>query len=99
MLDILFLTWFAKVYHFYRKRTQRKGLAALYYFLTIGGIWALVMSMIGLLMTAEDLIKGTLVNPYFYLSVPAIGFILGDIFAFFPWLIALRSKKDQKSEP
>lgn len=86
------------VYSFLEKRVKSKGLLTLYYFLMVGGIWALVMSVVGLLMTAEDLIKGELNNPYFYIYPPVVGFVLGDIFAFFPWLIELRNARDHKTE-
>ena len=96
MLDFLFLAGFAAVYRFYRRRTQRKGLAALYYFLTIGGIWAVVMLLVSLLMFGKDLITGE-VDPSFFLLVIPVGFVLGMIFAIVPWLME-RKDPDEESK-
>lgn len=94
MLDVLFLAWFAKIYHFYRKRTQRKGLAALYYFLTIGGIWSAVTLLIGLLMIGKDLITGEADPTFLLLAIP-VGFVLGMVFALVPWLMERKKHDDE----
>ena len=87
------------VYGFLEGRVKNRRLLGLCYFLTIGAIWSLVTSVLGLGMSAEDLIKGNPVNPYFFVAAPAIGFILGILFALIPWIMELRRHKNEKTEP
>lgn len=86
MLDFLFLAWFADVYRFYRKRVARKGLASVYYFLTIGGIWSVVVVLVSLLSFGKDLITGELSPSILLLAIP-VGFLLGMVFAIVPWVM------------
>ena len=86
MLDFLFMAWFADVYRFYRKRVARKGLASVYYFLTIGGIWTGVTLLVSLLSFGRDLILGEMSPSILLLAIP-VGFVLGTAFAIVPWLM------------
>lgn len=89
----MFAVLAAAVYGYFEKRIKNKALATLCYFLAIGLIWAVVTFCIGYMISARDIALGR-GNPAFLRITPLIGFALGEIYAFFSWILGLRNSGD-----
>lgn len=81
------------IYGFYEKRLKNKLLVTLCYFLTIGAIWAAVTFCIGWMFLYRNIVLRR-VDADVLKLIPLVGFILGEIFAFFPWILGLNKSGD-----
>ena len=81
------------IYNFSEKHTKNQKHLTRNYFFAFGGIWGIFLLIIALFGNIRDLVAGE-IELEIYLKVlaasPVAGFILGMIFAFFPWLTGLR---------
>lgn len=94
----MFAVLASAIYGIFEKRVKTKPLLTFCYFLSMGLIWTAFTLLLSLLIAGRDLILGR-ANPEFFKLVPFIGFLLGEVFAFFPWITGLRnSDEDPKGE-
>ena len=82
------------IYGFFEKRLKRKFWVTLCYFLTLGLVWAFVTFCVTGLSMGRSIILGK-TDAAILLLAPIAGFILGDIFAFFPWITGLGKSGDR----
>ena len=92
----MFSVIFAMLYGAWKKRIDNKLLVDLLYFLSAGVLWMILTCLMALLMVLKD---GPVANPVFWRVVPGIGFGLGLIFAFFPWILGLRNSGEDAEKP
>ena len=91
----MFSVIFAMLYGAWEKRIDNKLLANLLYFLSAGVLWMILTYLMALFIVLKD---GPVANPVFWRVVPGIGFVLGLIFAFFPWIMGLRTSGDDSEK-
>ena len=87
--------FFAMLYGAWEKRIDNRLLVNLLYFLSAGILWMILMCLMALMLVLKD---GPVANPVFWRIVPGIGFVLGLIFAFFPWITGLRNSGDHTQQ-
>lgn len=87
----MFSVIFAMLYGAWENRIDDKLLVNLLYFLSAGVLWMILTCLMALFIVLKD---GPVANPVFWRVVPGIGFVLGLIFAFFPWIMGLRNSGD-----
>ena len=92
MLSVIF----AMLYGAWEKRIDNKLLVDLLYFLSAGVLWMILTCLLALFMVLKD---GPVANPVFWRIVPGIGFGLGLVFGFFPWILGLRNSGDDTKKP
>ena len=92
----MFSVIFAMLYGAWEKRIDNKLMVDLLYFLSAGVLWMILTCLMALLMVLKD---GPVANPVFWRVVPGIGFGLGLIFAFFPWILGLRNSGEDAEKP
>lgn len=93
----MFAVLASAIYGIFEKRIKNKPLVTLCYFLAMGLIWTVVTLLLALLVAGRDLILGR-VNSGFFKLVPFVGFLMGEIFAFFPWITGLRNSGEEPKE-
>ena len=91
----MFSVIFAMLYGAWEKRINSKLLVDLLYFLSAGVLWMILTCLMALFIVLKD---GPVANPIFWRVVPGIGFVLGLIFAFFPWIMGLRNSGDDSEK-
>lgn len=91
----MFAALASAIYGFFEKRIKSKLLVTLCYFLAMGMIWAVITFCIAWMVTARDIARNR-IDPSFLHLIPLAGFLLGDIFAFFPWILGLRNSGEEK---
>ena len=89
----MFATLTAAIYGMYEKRIKSKALVTLCYFLTIGAIAAVLMFCIGWMSLYRNISLGR-ADPGVLKLIPTVGFFLGIVYAFFPWITGLRKSGD-----
>ena len=90
----MFSVLFSMIYGAYEKRIRKRVLVDLLYFITAGVLWAAITCLLAVMMVFS---AGT-VNPSFWRIVPGTGFVLGLVFAFFPWILGLRKSGDDTNK-
>lgn len=94
----MFAALASAIYGMFEKRIANKVLVSLCFFLTMGAIWAAVTFCIGWMSLYRNIVLHR-VDPGVLKLIPLAGFILGEIFAFFPWITGLyKSGDDTKRE-
>ena len=92
----MFAVLASAIYGFWEQKFKRKLFVTLCYFLTLGVLWSVVTFCIGWMMSYRDIVLGR-ADPSFLNLTPLLGFLLGEIFAFFPWIFGL-SRSEDRSE-
>jgi hypothetical protein len=92
----MFSVIFAMLYGAWEKRIDNKLLVDLLYFLSAGVLWTVLTCLLAFFMVLKD---GPVANPVFWRIVPGIGFGLGLVFGFFPWIMGLRNPGDDTEKP
>ena len=92
----MFSVIFAMLYGALEKLIDNKLLVDLLYFLSAGVLWMILTCLMALFIVLKD---GPVANPVFWRIVPGIGFMLGLVFAFFPWIAGLRNSGDDTENP
>ena len=91
---MLFSIIFSMIYGAYEKRIRNRHLVDLLYFLTSGILWTAITYLLALFIVLSN---GS-ANPAFWRIVPGTGFVLGLVFAFFPWILGLRKSGDDTKQ-
>lgn len=91
----MFSVIFAMLYGTWEKRIDNKLLVDFLYFLSAGVLWMILTCLMALFIVLKD---GPVANPVFWRIVPGIGFVLGLIFAIFPWITGLRNSGDDSEK-
>ena len=92
----MFSVFFAMLYGAWEKRIDNKLLVDLLYFLSAGVLWMILTCLMALFIVWKD---GPVANPVFWRMVPLIGFGLGLVFSFFPWITGLRNSGEDTENP
>ena len=92
----MFSVIFAMLYGAWEKRIDNKLLVDLLYFLSAGVLWMVLTCLLAFFMVLKD---DPVANPVFWRIVPGIGFGLGLVFGFFPWILGLRNSGDDTKKP
>ncbi len=85
----------AAVYGFFEKRVKKKPAVSILYFLSMGAIWVIVGCFFAVLFAVKDLLQGK-INQNFFRAVLIVCFLLGEVFAFIPWITGLRKTNGDK---
>ena len=92
----MFSVIFAMLYGAWENRIDDKLLVNLLYFLSAGVLWMILTCLMALFIVWKD---GPVANPVFWRMVPLIGFGLGLVFSFFPWITGLRNSGADTEKP
>lgn len=90
----MFAALAAGIYRIFEKRIKTRILVSVCYFLAVGAIWALVTFCIGWMSLYRDIVLNK-VDAGVLKLIPLVGFALGEILAFFPWITGLGKSGDE----
>lgn len=93
MIPVGFLQFL--LFDFLKKRIKNKTLLTVLYFIVFGILWMIVCILLCVFIMLKDLISRTIepaVLSNFIPTAAVTGLLLGELFAFFPWLIWLRKE-------
>ena len=92
----MFAVIFSMIYSAWEKRIDNKLNVDLLYFLSAGLLWMVITYLLALFIVLQEVSWG---NPLFWRIVPGVGFLMGLIFGFFPWIFGLRKSGDDTKNP
>lgn len=91
---MLFSVIFSMIYGAYEKRIRNRHLVDLLYFLTSGILWTAITCLLAVFIVLSNCAP----TPAFWRIIPGTGFVLGLMFAFFPWILGLRKSGEDTEE-